>query len=264
MVSNIVTHALVFFGIALGSACDANLNAGYNRDGAIRGTLDAALDVATPRMSRNFTLEGQPVFLQKNGNAKADGEHIVLTEELESQQGTVFIPSPFALIANGDFNIEMIFQIETSSVAADGIALVWHADSRGAFALGGSGGGISIGELTPSVAVVFDTHNGNGNEPAPGIGIGHGGDFAVAPLVVRDPPFDLANGNRVYVWITHRAGVMAVFVADSNVKPVLPWITTPVDLAAELGAEAFVGVAAATGAKFARHTLLALHVKTGV
>ncbi len=261
MVFRFVARTLILLVFAPGAACDANLNAGYNREGVASISVDAGMDV--PLQSRNFTVEGQPVFLQKNGSAEAVGEAIMLTGDLESQQGTVFIPTPFSLIPRRDFTIHMIFQIEYSTIAADGIALVWHADPMGAFALGGAGGGIAIGDLKPSLAVVFDTHNGNGIEPAPGIAIGHGADFSSTPLLVRDPPFDLTNGNRVYTWITYQEGVLAVFIDNVNTKPALPWITTPVDLAAELGPEAFLGVAAATGAKFARHTLHALHVSTG-
>jgi Legume lectin domain len=262
MVLRFATRTLFYIVVALGVACDANLDAGYNHDRVTPIGADAGMDA--PLQSRNFTVEGQPILLQKNGSARAVGEAIVLTEDLESQQGTAFIPTPFALAPRRNFTIDMIFQIEYGTIAADGIALVWHADLMGAFALGGAGGGISIGELNPSLAVVFDTHNGNGNEPAPGIMIGHGGDFSSTPLVVRDPPFDLADGRRVYAWLTYRGGVMDVFVADVNTKPAEPWISTPVDLTAEVGAEAFLGVAAATGAKFARHTLHALHVKTGI
>jgi hypothetical protein len=247
--------------VALLASCDANLDAGYNRDSAVRTGPDAAVDVMVP-LADNFTVEGKAVQLQLNGDAKLQGNQIVLTEELDSQQGTAVVPTPFSLVPARDFSIELVFQIEYSMIAADGIALVWHADPKGTLALGGAGGGLAIGELKPSVAVVFDTHNGNGNEPAPGISIGHGGDFSSTPLVVRDPPFDLTNGNLVYAWITYRQGVLSVFVSDGNMRPIDPWISTRVDLAAELGAEAFLGVGAATGAKFSRHTLHALRVTT--
>ncbi|MDX2024504.1 MAG: L-type lectin-domain containing protein [Deltaproteobacteria bacterium] len=239
-------------------ACDDRLNAGYNLPAAITG--DAAPTDATP--SSPFSFNGKPVALQLNGDAVSldPALGIELTRSLENQEGSAYLPMMMPLTAGKVITVFAAFVIEPSELAADGVAFVWHNDPRGIYALGGTGGGISIGNLTPSFAVVFDTHNGSGFELAPNVCMGHGNNFATAAVATRTVPFDLPTGEPVFVWIDYGAQRLAVFVSHVASKPTAPWIEAPVDLVKEVGSTAAFGVAAATGAKHSRHRLLSLQV----
>jgi len=244
---------LVFL-VFCAAACDARLDAGHNLKFATDGSPADAAEVAP------FSLNAMPVNLQINGDAYWAGSALVLTEATENQQGTAFFPKPFAITANTSMDVHLVFQIEPSPLTADGVTLVWHADPMGARALGVNGGGLSIGSLSPGVAVVFDTHNGSGVELAPGVLFGRTDSFSSQSLAARAEPFMMASGKLIDVWVTLRGHAFNVFLSDSGVKPSEPWIQANFDLLANVGANVFFGVTSATGVKFARHLVHALEV----
>lgn len=229
-------------------ACDPRLDAGYN--------LSVAADASPP-----FSINNVATDLSLNGTAELSGGELVLTQAQKNQGGTAFFPMPFAVNAATTMDVHLVFRIGPSDDPADGVALVWHADPQGPRALGGNGGGLSVGDLSPKVAVVFDTHDGSDLELVPAVSIERNEDRSSSTRPhARAAPFPLASGKPIHCWVVYRSGDMKVFVAESPVKPNEPWIEAPVVLEAEVGDSLYFGVAASTGARFSRHAVHALQV----
>ncbi len=236
-------------------ACDSRLDAGYN----LLVKADAAAD-GSAAVSPAFAINDVATELSLNGNAELLQGQLVLTQPLEDQEATAFFPTPFTISASTTMEVHLVFQIDPSEIPADGVALVWHADPKGPRALGGKGGGISIGFLSPKVAVVFDTHNGNGLELAPAVFIQSNNDRPSDQPHARTEPFPLASGKVIHCWVNYRSGDLQVYVSESAVRPNEPWVRAEVALEVEVGPSVFFGVAAATGVKFSRHVVHSLRI----
>jgi hypothetical protein len=237
-------------------ACDRQLNAGYNLRDAAGG------DDASVRPLGRFTANGMMTGALLNGDARLVNGAIVLTEAVKRQGGTALFPTPFRLESAGTMSAHLVFRIEPSDDPADGVALFWHADPRGARALGGIGGSLAVGGITPGITVAFDTHDGTSFEQAPRVVIARLDSFPENVVVMKPPPFALTTGEDVHAWVELRAGEIAVFVANNAGRPGEPWVRAQLDLRAELGESVFVGVGAATGDKCSRHVVESLDVST--
>lgn len=214
--------------------------------------------------------------LKLNGSTQQAGNVLRLTPDSMSQAGSAFFPVPFTVGPDFSFHTHFAFQIggvnEGGDQGSDGLAFVIHSDPRGAEALGNAGEGLGFGvnytanlltnQITPSVAIEFDTHQNffdpNGNHVA----LILNGDVA-NHLAYTTPGFSLNggtlnNGPARYVWIDYAGPVkrLDVFLSESDVKPASPAFTITRDLAPALGKEAFFGFTAATGAGFNAHDML--------
>jgi len=166
-----------------------------------------------------------------------------------------------AAVCLGGFSTQFEFRITgagpagspdaAGQIGADGFAL---AIAAGPAALGGGGGGLGYSGLTPSVVVEFDTWF-NGFDPNSNhVGINVNGSFvsvAVAPVPGR---FD--DGNLWSAWVDYDGTTLEVRVSNTGVRPAAPTLSHAIDIGAIVGATAYVGFTAGTGAAFGNHDVV--------
>jgi hypothetical protein len=95
------------------------------------------------------------------GSAAVYGSGVQLTSHA-SQAGAAWAGTQQSVAAG--FSASFQFQISSPvNYFADGLAFVIQADTRGASAVGGGGGGIGYSDITNSLAVEFDTYDNSGD-----------------------------------------------------------------------------------------------------
>ena len=183
-----------------------------------------------------------------NGNAAQSGSVLRLTPAANSQGGSAFLTDPLYVHGGTSFKTRFDFQLTGGSGdnGADGIAFILQ--SSGVNALGALGGGLGYSGVSPSVAVVFDSHDETGYN----LGIrtnGNGGNNIAgtpngSPIDYNDP----ATGV-VTAWVEYDAvtNLMEVFVSAGGAKPAAATLSATLDIDAILGENVFVGFSGATG-----------------
>jgi len=139
---------------------------------------------------------------------------------------------------------------DTNFVPADGVVFALQSTTGGIAAVGGGGGDIGIGGVTPSVAVEFDTYTNPWDPNANHIAVDVNGDVG-APVAVADSPLALF-GTPFTARVAYDAPTttLTVFIGPQGSVPATPLITTKVDIAATLGtaSPAYAGFTGSTGA----------------
>jgi hypothetical protein len=197
-----------------------------------------------------------------NGSAHMNNPgYIKLTEQMQ-QAGSAFVATPYKLNATSKFTFLFVYgsQKATSSVSADGLAMVVQNAAWGASYLGwtGSGLGYMIGSPVPALAVVFDHYqNVITGTPAGTVAVVDPSGVVLAQTIPTPAVFPA--GTMRYVWVTYdnSTRVLSVSYSDKNTMPSTPIIklTLQQDLATMLGGQAYLGFTASTGALDAIQTL---------
>ena len=141
----------------------------------------------------------------------------------------------------GGFQASFTYQ-DLGGGGADGIAFVLHNDSRGATALGGSGGGLGYNGITNSVAVEFNIYSPNG------IGFAIRTNGVTGGPYNSTDPVNLASGHAIDVSLTYFNGTLSLTLDDGTAGTSF---TTNLDLdipASVGGNTAYVGFTGADGA----------------
>jgi hypothetical protein len=201
---------------------------------------------------------------QLNGNAAQAGSVLRVTPSKSFQSGSAFLSSPISLLNQNSFSAFFQFRIsnpggstDTDGVqGADGLVFALQTVANTA---GGGGGGIGFAGLPKSVGVEFDTWNNgftdqnNGNH----IGIDLNGNMASNPLLTITPT--LNNGSIYSAWVDYDGMIdnLEVRLAQNNIRPAAPLLSTIVDLQAILGSSnAYVGFTSGTGSAYNDHDVL--------
>lgn len=204
------------------------------------------------------------VGLTLNGSAtcllsKSDDAVLQLTPPEKGKAGSVFSN---ARVKASRFSTSFAFRITDRAVPAHGAAgIAFVIQPVSSSSLGAGGGGNGYMGIEPSVEVEFDTFQ---NDPFQDPGTNHIGinvngkpDHGVgAPYIANVGP-RFYDGNKWYVWIEYDGSVLSVWASQQPQRPVEPSVSRPLDIPGLLGQDtAYVGFTAATGAFYARHSIL--------
>jgi hypothetical protein len=113
---------------------------------AVLGNYFSFSQCNSMREARQFTFNGSAEDLGNN--------EYRLTKNVQSQCGSVWFSNHLNL--NADFSIEFDVFLGTNDGGADGIAFVLQQSPQGVHATS-TGGGLGYKEISPSLAIEFDT-----------------------------------------------------------------------------------------------------------
>ena len=209
---------------------------------------------------RNYTTFSPcPSELAFVESASCNGNRLQVNPDAAAVRGAAWLAVPYPTNINLSLKVRM--QIATTALPGDGAAIVLHNDPRGTTAIGGTGGELGAGAITPSVALELDTF-ANANEPSTGEHIGLDLDGIVLPgAMAATAPFSLYDGTAFTVWLDYDKAthVVSAYIARTQTKPAAPLVTLATDLA-HLGSRMFIGFTGATGSDHESHHVLSLAI----
>jgi hypothetical protein len=193
-----------------------------------------------------------------------DGRVLRLTSAMPLQSGSAFAS---VTVDSRSFSTAFAFKLSSpdglqdpaGEVGGDGIVFAIQSKSA---SLGGTGGGLGIEGVKPSVAVEFDTWKDDvtqfpmvADPSSNHIGVDINGN--VMSVVTAEITPQLNDGHVWYVWIDYDGAVLSVRLGESSERPEAPALTYPIDIPAILGVgQAYVGFAAGTGLAFQNQDVL--------
>lgn len=196
--------------------------------------------------------------LTLNGNAAQVGNVLRVAPNLESQAGTAYLTAPIAFDAFTAFSTSFEFLITTDTGnPTDGFSFILQ--NQDVNALGGQGQGNGFVGISPSVVVDF-----RGRGPAYTAVITGGVDPLPLPGTDVAPTGGTGHTegdfyNQVmFAWIDYDPNTMllSLFLSPTSSKPGTADMTSTVDVAGNLGSQAFVGFTAGTGGGFGDNDIL--------
>ncbi|WP_041049115.1 S-layer homology domain-containing protein, partial [Gordoniibacillus kamchatkensis] len=225
----------------------------------------------------NFSNSSLNSLLQINGNSFVNGSVLRLTPAIGSQAGSVFNKN--MIYNNGNhysFSTFFGFQFtgkgtSNSSVFAPGADGITFAIQTASSQAGGSGSGIGIGGVQPSIAVKFDTFQngptlGNLHDPSDNyIGLALNGDVDNTNpsryTAISKTSYDMKDGTVHYAWIDYdgSAKTMSVYISNTTTRPATAALVTPnVDLDSIFNGSVgiYAGFTSATGKAWENHDIL--------
>jgi len=222
-----------------------------------------ALDIKYPSFPpdaiKDFHLNGEAAFFNPN-----EDEVLRLTEKNASSAGSAFLKQPVPLGPKGSFNTSFHFRMSpVTTQGGDGFTFTIQLDPRGAEALGPAGGYLGYRDITPSVAVEFDTcYNWEWDPKAPDhVAILKLGDVAVHLAWVD--AVGIHDGNEWTAWIDYDGTTMEVRFSNTGVRPLDPQIKYALDLLDLLkGNQAYLGFTAGTGDWVQIHDIISWQFST--
>lgn len=224
---------------------------------------------------------GQEGVFQFNGTGTAgivDGR-LRITDNTNNQAGSAMLNVPVSLHGDMSFKSKFAFEISlpagggpagpgVNGPGADGMTFVLTTGPRGPAVVGGAGGALGLDGMSGNyVAVELDTWGGGSFDGGIAAGVYHVGVDASNTTVIGPASYGTAplprfnDGGDHFVWVEYDglAKMMKVFVSAEDIKPALPNLTVPIDVAAILGyanEDIFVGFTAGTGGANNRHEVL--------
>jgi hypothetical protein len=199
--------------------------------------------------------------LKLNGDAARVGTELRLADATDWSSGSAFTSNAIALGDENSFSTYFRFRItdaggvsDEDGTGADGLVFVVQTVSNN---VGGAGGGIGYGGISPSLGVEFDTYHNpfdpNGNH----VGIDLDGSLTSQATTTETTRF---NNDEVWsAWIDYNGltNQLEVRWSMDAARPTAPQLSLVVDLAADLGQDtAFVGFTSGTGAAYGNHDIL--------
>ena len=166
---------------------------------------------------------------------------LTLTDGAASENSAFWFNAPLYI---GAFSASWTYQATagTTATLADGMAFVLQNDGRGTSALGGAGGGLGYGGITPSAALEFNLYPNN----TVGIALRSGGDTG-GPYNPTTP-VDLSNGDLIGVFVHYANGILTVTLTDTNQATSYTASFNAGNLATTVGGDtAYVGLTGGTG-----------------
>jgi len=203
----------------------------------------------------SLTLSGNAQQVETN-----DGWVLRLTPAKGAQNGSAFGTTT---VSAAQFYSSFAFRLSepggtapdsNGRLGADGFTF---AIQRVSASLGSRGGGLGIEQVSPSVAIEFDTYrNADYKDPSSNhIGIDIDGVVMSIATVDVTEPFN--DGNIWYAWIDCDASTITVSVSQDGIRPEVPQLSYPINVEKTIGDKfAYVGFTAATGGGFQNHDVL--------
>ena len=171
-----------------------NLGGGGNV--ALNGGTLAVLPDTYPGTTARVPSFAERGSWQRNGTAVwandyAAGDWMWMTPNEKSQASSAFATTPFN--ASEPWYATFRYEMGEGTVPpADGFTFIVQNDSRKASAIGGSGGGLSVNDITPSVGIFVSIYLSAGNNSYPGIGWVENGNLVDKRTDIND--IDLTAG----------------------------------------------------------------------
>lgn len=211
-------------------------------------------------MITNFSNFANASGLTLNGaTALQTGDVLRLTADQRNQAGTVFTNDRLLISASSSFKTHFAFRLDgkMGTTGADGLTFIVQNSTAGAKALGGFGGGLGYGDIDRSLAIKFDTYKNVTDFSDNYVAVLTGGSVT-QDRAVAAAPIDLNNGSVVEAWIDYDGLTdrLSVYLSNQAIKPTNPLLTYQVDLQAVVGAQAYIGFGAGTGADINNQDLL--------
>jgi hypothetical protein len=129
-----------------------------------------------------------------------------------------------------------------SAILADGMAFAIQNDTRGTSALGGAGGALGYGGITPSAALEFNIYPNNT------IGIALRSNGATGVPYNSTSPVDFSDGDLIGVSVHYAGGMMTVTLNDTNQSTTYTTNMNAGSLATIVGSDtAYIGFTGGTG-----------------
>jgi hypothetical protein len=216
-------------------------------------TTAACRTEAIARGSGIQTEQVQDLDFTLNVEAQILSDRLRVNAGTTEGRGSAFLTEPFAIEPNDNAFVHFTFQISPGDVpGADGVVFVLHNAALGPSAIGGVGGLLGYSGIQPSVALAFDTYQDVGADQ---VLLLRNGEFT--PSAGVDWPGPLDDSVIRHVWLELEAGLAKVFVAEAAQQPSAPLFEpTSIALQTEVGARAFAGFTASTGAQANIHDIL--------
>lgn len=208
---------------------------------------------------------GDTTGLTISGNAAtavtSDGTVLRLTTAAEGESGSGFGTKT---INAADFSTNFTYRITdpggvpdvNGHVGADGITLAIQPISA---SIGGTGQGLGIGGISPSVAVEFDTWDDNfapANDPSSNhIGVDVNGD--VDSVITQNISPFMDDGGLWYAWVDYNGTTLTVSTNETGIRPATPDLSYNINIPSIIGTnDAYVGFTAATGGSYQNQDIL--------
>lgn len=235
---------------------------------ALLVTSTAAL-VLLSGPARAASVFGQNFSL--NSVVAHDSSFIQLTDPaIIGDRASAFVSTPLALLPGASFETAFAFKILGGTAGADGMTLAFRSDGHNIAGLaGGNLGfyGVRGGEGTPlpfgpAYAVAVDTWRNTDYGDTGNNNISFLDQTSYQVRRTAPAPYDLNSGDEYHVWASYdgQARTMSVFLSDTTTKPLTPLVTDPIDLAAWLGPQTYIGFTAATGGTTNGHYVTAFSI----
>ena len=179
----------------------------------------------------------------KNGGPTIAGNVLTLTDNNNNEARSAYYNTPVP--TNAPFVATFTYQLVNPNNPADGCAFLFQ--NAGLNALGGGGGDLGMGGITPSAAVEFDIYNGHTigtNYSGSGLTAGNGG-----PDYLSSSPVNLAGGDPINVRLSYDGSNLLVeTLTDASNGNTYSHTFTVGSLATTTGGNtAYVGFAGGTG-----------------
>jgi Legume lectin domain/PEP-CTERM motif len=211
----------------------------------------------------DLTLNGSAETINNGGGVFFNGQNVLrLTNDL-GQSGNAFVSDPISLTNDRSFSTAFSFQItdpqgisDNDGQGADGIAFVLQTLSN---TVGGGGGSIGYGGISPSIGIEFDTYNNTaGGIPESGNHVGINLNGSLFSVAQQDVIPRMNNGGVWYSWIDYDgiSDLLEVRLSQTAARPKTALLSYTVDLASILGSsDAYVGFTSGTGAAGGDHDI---------
>jgi hypothetical protein len=228
--------------------------------------VSAALVAAAGSASAGFiyTDFSSTAGLQLNGQAAQSGNALRLSQAAPFTSGSVFTTTAVPLGNLNSFSTSFRFRITNSGgigdgdgAGADGLVFVIQTVGNN---VGGAGGLIGYGGISPSVGVEFDTFdNGGGFNDPNGNHVGIDLNGNIASVVTATEATRFNNGQVWNAWVDYNGQTNALEVrwSPTTVRPVAAQLSSVVNLQSVLGQNtAFIGFTSGTGSGYGHHDIL--------
>ncbi len=220
--------------------------------------LGASLPGQASAVTENYCTFPSPLTTWTlNGDAfEAQGSVIRMSSSATlNEASTAFISTPLSLTATTSLHASFRFTMGPTATGGDGIAFVFQSSAAGPAALGADDhdlGFLGAGKITPSVVVDFVTYaNSGGLTNANRVGLLTLTSTTTTVVTQGTPSFTVASATSamVYAWVDYTPGSLSVYISNTATKPATALISNAaVNLFTLLGANAYVGFGASTGA----------------
>lgn len=226
--------------------------------GALASLLAA---VRTHAVIVEFPGFANPGSLVTHGDASivttADGQVVRLVPASGNNSGNIWGSVPVNSVT---FSTAFEFRITNPGGISDGIEVgadgfTFIVQKEGVNVVGGTGDGLGISGIAPSVAVEFDTFKNAADPNSNHVGIDLNG--SINSVTTFNVGTKLDNGTKWTAWIDYDGTNLEVRLANNGVRPGSALLTHSLNIPATLDSNtAYIGFTASTGSAWGNYDIL--------